>query len=320
MMRQGPHAPSDGHRVRPLLAGALLCAILPTALRAQGGWRQWDVYLRDGTRIEANPLGAPDDAHVAISVGGITKREAAIPRARVAYIAAQAPAGSLPAVPRVRSCDDAVVRRDGRRTTGRVTLARVEYSEGTITQRGNSIDLRDVAYLVFARPCRTYGRHEVRRERENESGLPSYHDHSADKVGLALRQDAAPLDRYSLESNMFDNISLGLAARRTLRLLGALGALAIGTAAGAQQARSDSARNGSPSVATRQGGTKSPSAQGGISGGVLKQGGTKSPSTQGGINGGVLKQGGTKSPSTRGGINGGVLKQGASAAPQGDQR
>jgi len=23
------------------------------------------VYLRDGTRVEANPLGAPDDAHVA---------------------------------------------------------------------------------------------------------------------------------------------------------------------------------------------------------------------------------------------------------------
>jgi hypothetical protein len=132
---------------------------------------------------------------------------------------------------------------------------------------------------------------------------------------------------------MIDNISLGLAARRTLRLLGALGVLAIGTTAGAQQVQSDSARNGSPNVATKQGGAKSPSNQGGlaggvvagakspsnqggISGGVLKQGGAKSPSNQGGMSGGVLKQGGTKSPSNQGGLAGGVLKQGGSADPQ----
>ena len=90
---------------------------------------------------------------------------------------------------------------------------------------------------------------------------------------------------------MTDNISLGLSARRTLRLVSVLGALAIGTTAGAQQVQSDTARNNSPSVATKQGGTKSPSNQGGMSGGVLKQGGAKSPSTFGGLAGGVLKQG-----------------------------
>ena len=129
------------------------------ALYAQGGWRQWDVYLRDGTRREANPLGARDDAHVAISVGGVTGHDTTFARARIAYIAAQAPAESLPPAPLGDTCTDVVVRRDGRRTTGHVTLTHVEYSEGTVTQRGDSIDLRDVAYLVFARSCRGAHRH-----------------------------------------------------------------------------------------------------------------------------------------------------------------
>ena len=49
-----------------LLAAILLCTALPLPLAAQGGWRSWDLVMRDGTRIEANPLGAPDDAHLAI--------------------------------------------------------------------------------------------------------------------------------------------------------------------------------------------------------------------------------------------------------------
>ena len=156
------------HRGCFLLAGALLCAALPGALRAQGGWRQWDVYLRDGTRVEANPLGSPDDAHIAISVGGVTGHDTTIARTRIAYIAAQAPAESLPPAPSGNACADVVVRRDGRRTTGHVTLVRVEYSEGTVVQRGDSIDLREVAYLVFARPCgahppRRFGSASVRR-------------------------------------------------------------------------------------------------------------------------------------------------------------
>ena len=148
------HGPRRDGRAWSLLVGVLLCALLPVALRAQGGWRRWDVYLRDGTRIEANPLGAPDDGHVAISVGGMSKRDATIPRARIAYIAAQAPAESLPPAPTGRECQDMVVRRDGRRTSGRVTLARIEYSEGIVRLRGDSISLSEVAYLVFARPCR----------------------------------------------------------------------------------------------------------------------------------------------------------------------
>ena len=139
---------------------AALCSGLASASSAQGGWRQWDLYLRDGTRIEANPLGAPDDAHLSISVASFEGRERAMPRARVRLLAAQAtPYDSLPPAPRGVSCNDAIVRRDGKRTTGRVTLARVRWSEGVVRQRGVEIDLRDVAYIAFATPgCRRRGR------------------------------------------------------------------------------------------------------------------------------------------------------------------
>lgn len=150
-------APVSGARAMHAHARRALAA-------AQGGWRQWDVYLRDGTRVEANPLGAPDDAHLSISVGGYAGHDRTIPRARIDYLAAQTtvgpareptPGAPLPPVPAARPCDDVVVRRDGRRTTGRVTLARVEHSEGLVRQRDADIDLREIAYIRFARRPRT---------------------------------------------------------------------------------------------------------------------------------------------------------------------
>jgi hypothetical protein len=144
--------------VRPLLVAAA-CAGLASTSAAQGGWRQWDVRLRDGTHVEANPLGAPNDSTIAISVGGYEGHDRTVPRRRVAYLAARAP--SLPPAPARSVCGDAVVRLDGRRTTGHVVLTRVRFSEGTITQRGVDIDLRDVAYIQFAPPCRRGGsRHD----------------------------------------------------------------------------------------------------------------------------------------------------------------
>lgn len=129
---------------------AALCAGLPSTSPAQGGWRQWDVRLRDGRQLEANPLGAPDDRHLSLSVSGYEGRELRIARSLVDVVAAQPLAGeSLPAVP-VALCEDAIVRRDGTTTIGRITLARVRWSEGVVAQRGDTVDLRDVAYLVFA--------------------------------------------------------------------------------------------------------------------------------------------------------------------------
>ena len=135
----------------PLLAAAFCAAGLAEAGPAQGGWRQWEVRLRDGTRLEANPLGAPNDGHLSLSVGAYDQREHRIARSLVRVIAAQPlPGDSLPALPAVAPCEDAIVRRDGTTTIGRITLARVRWSEGVVEQRGDTVDLRDVAYLVFA--------------------------------------------------------------------------------------------------------------------------------------------------------------------------
>jgi hypothetical protein len=142
-----------------LFTAISLCAALPLKAAAQGGWRQWDLYLRDGSRIEANPLGAPDDSRLAISVGGMEGRDKTIARRRVALVAAQTtvgsrreaiPGDSLPPRPSGRACADVVVRRDGRKTSGRVSLTRIQYSAGVVTQRGVEIALDSIAYIKFA--------------------------------------------------------------------------------------------------------------------------------------------------------------------------
>jgi hypothetical protein len=147
-----------------LLAAISLCVALPLPLAAQGGWRAWDLVMRDGTRVEANPLGAPDDAHLAISVGGMEGHGRTIARRRVALVAAQTtvgprrepvPGDTLPPRPRGRACADVIVRRDGRKTTGHVSLTRVRYSTGVVTQRGVEISLDSIAYIQFANPTGT---------------------------------------------------------------------------------------------------------------------------------------------------------------------
>jgi hypothetical protein len=140
-------------RIAKLISVSLLSTVLGAGLAeptlAQGGWRQWEVRLRDGRRLEANPLGAPDDTHLSLSVGAYDRREGRIARSLVDVVAALPPSDSASAAP-VGSCDDAIVRRDGSTTLGRIDLTRVRWSEGVVVQRGDTVDLRDVAYLVFA--------------------------------------------------------------------------------------------------------------------------------------------------------------------------
>lgn len=144
--------------VASAMLAAALCAGIPTASAAQGGWRAWDVHLRDGRRVVASPLGAPDDAHLSFSVASYTGDERRIARRRVRLVAARPlPGDSLPPAPVAASCADAIVRRDGTRTEGRITLARVRWSEGVVVQRGDTVDLQDVAYLVFAAPRQVRG-------------------------------------------------------------------------------------------------------------------------------------------------------------------
>jgi len=142
-----------------LFAAVALCAAVPLPVAAQGGWRAWDLYLRDGTRVEANPFGAPDDAHLAISVGGMEGHDKTIARRRIALIAAPTTVGprrepipgeTLPPRPTGRACEAVIVRRDGRKTTGHVSLTRVRYSAGVVTQRGVEVALDSIAYIKFA--------------------------------------------------------------------------------------------------------------------------------------------------------------------------
>jgi hypothetical protein len=142
-----------------LFAAVALCLALPLPLAAQGGWPAWDLFLRNGTHIEAPTLGAPDDSHIAISVGGMEGHDSTIARRRVALIASQAwvsprrepiPGDSLPPRPTGRTCEDVIVLRDGRKTTGHVSLTRVRYSSGVVTQRGVEVKLDSIAYIKFA--------------------------------------------------------------------------------------------------------------------------------------------------------------------------
>lgn len=136
----------------PLLAVAFCCVGHVEASPVQGGWRQWELRLRDGKRLQANPLGAPDDGHLSLSVGAYDRREHRIARSAVRVVAAlPLPGDSLPAMPDAALCEDVIVRRNGTSTIGRIALARVRWSEGVVAQRGDTVDLRDVAYLVFAR-------------------------------------------------------------------------------------------------------------------------------------------------------------------------
>lgn len=159
-----------------LLAAISLCTALPLPLAAQGGWRSWDLVMRDGTRIEANPLGAPDDAHLAISVGGMDGHDRTIARRHIALVAAQTttgprrepiPGDTLPPRPTSDGCKDVIVRRNGRKTTGHVFLTRIRYSDGVVTQRGVEIGLDSIAYIKFADPsaagCRPTARAATRR-------------------------------------------------------------------------------------------------------------------------------------------------------------
>jgi hypothetical protein len=134
-----------------LLAATFCVAGFASKSQAQGGWRQWQIRLRDGSLLEANPLGAPNDDRLSLSVGAYDGHERRIARSRVqAVVALPFPGEALPAVPTIALCKDAIVRRDGTTTTGRITLVRVRWSEGVVVQRGDTVNLRDVAYLVFA--------------------------------------------------------------------------------------------------------------------------------------------------------------------------
>ena len=120
-----------------------LLACLPAA--AQGGWRQWDIHLFDGSMVQANPLGLRDGRFTR----SMSKDEKGIERTEISHISAVT--RSLPPAPTGKSKRDLIILLDGTRSLGSVAFKEIKFSEGTIVQNGKDMPLENVAYIIFAR-------------------------------------------------------------------------------------------------------------------------------------------------------------------------
>jgi hypothetical protein len=128
-----------------MIPAAFVLLICGAGAYGQGGWRQWNVYLRDGTSIMASPLALNETGELTYSM-----RNVPIERSKISYIAIVA--DNLPALPAGISSRDVVVKTNGSLSVGAVRFLEVKFSEGKIRQNGKTIDLKDVAYIKFAQP------------------------------------------------------------------------------------------------------------------------------------------------------------------------
>src|SRR5262249_37450210 len=118
---------------------ALIClALLQTQASAQGGWRQWEIYFLDGTRVEANPLQMRANGRFTRSMD---PKEPGFERLKIDYLAAIIK--NLPPAPTGRFKQDLIVMLDGKRTFGKVTFREIKFSEGKIIQNGKKISLQN---------------------------------------------------------------------------------------------------------------------------------------------------------------------------------
>ena len=124
----------------------LVFAMFQTAASAQGGWRSWSVHLRDGTELEANPLGINESGKFTRGMG----KDPGIDRSKIAYLAISR--RELPPMPDADPNKDMVVLLDGSHTLGLVKFRDFKFSEGVILQSGKEITTEKVAYIRFAKP------------------------------------------------------------------------------------------------------------------------------------------------------------------------
>ena len=114
---------------------------------AQGGWRQWEIYLVDGTSVQASPLQLRADGRFTRSMD---PKEAGFDRSKINYLAANTK--QLPPAPTGKYKQDLVVMLDGKQTFGKVIFKSLKFSEGAIIQNGKEMTLENVAYIKFAHP------------------------------------------------------------------------------------------------------------------------------------------------------------------------
>jgi hypothetical protein len=128
------------------LSFAFICVFLLQAqASAQGGWRQWEIYFLDGTKVEANPLQMTKDGRFRRSMD---PKEAGFSRSKIDYLAASTK--QLPPAPAGKYTRDLIVTLDGKRTFGMVVFKDLKFSEGKVVQNGKEMSLENVAYIKFA--------------------------------------------------------------------------------------------------------------------------------------------------------------------------
>ena len=114
---------------------------------AQGGWRGWDIHMKDGTVLEANPLGMNEAGRF---TRGMDPKQTGIERSKVSYLAIGR--RQLPPLPDGDLKKDMVVLEDGTQTFGLVTFRDLKFSEGTVIQNGKEISTEKIIYIRFAQP------------------------------------------------------------------------------------------------------------------------------------------------------------------------
>jgi hypothetical protein len=122
-----------------------LFVLMSSEVHAQGGWRQWEIKLLDGTSVEGNPLQMREDGRFTRSMD---PKEGGYSRSSIDYLAAST--NRLPTAPTGSFKQDLIVMLDGKRSFGKVTFKSLKFSEGTIVQNGTEIKLQDVAFIKFA--------------------------------------------------------------------------------------------------------------------------------------------------------------------------
>src|SRR5687767_1797245 len=115
-------------RLVAILFTIFVCSAIGSA---QGGWRQWEIHLRDGTVISANPLGINEKGMFTRSMNGT---ERGIERSRIAYLAAGR--RELPVFPSEKFKQDVIVMLDGSKTMGTIKFQELQFSEGKYVQSG----------------------------------------------------------------------------------------------------------------------------------------------------------------------------------------
>ena len=123
-------------------------AVLASSVSAQGGWRQWRLFMGDGTQLEGNPLGVNESGEFTRGVGA-TK---GIDRSKISYMSVNG--NDLPPLPEGGFAQDMVVLLDGTRTLGPVKFRDFKFSEGTVLQNGKEISTAKIAYIKFTKPKR----------------------------------------------------------------------------------------------------------------------------------------------------------------------